>query len=201
MNVLLTAFGPFKAKDGVLVEANVTQQILIDLALGWKRDDCRIWASVLPVDWRAAEQILMATLELCSFDLAVFMGHAKGYKSLTLEARYFNKAGRADEIGKILPSGTIKSGGADFYDSNIQYLPYLTKYLNGAGIPAVVHAGPEGMDFLCNLPGYLTACYLATHGLETPKYLVIHVPDPNDLPYEISLRGIRQTIQFLSNPL
>jgi pyrrolidone-carboxylate peptidase len=188
-------------KDGAPVLDNVTQRIIFDVLRSWRRADCQIWVSVLPVEWRAAENILVKTLEMLPFDLAVFMGHAKGYKSLTLEARYFNKAGRADEIGKILPSGTIKSGGADFYDSNIQYLPYLTKYLNGAGIPAVVHAGPEGMDFLCNLPGYLTACYLATHGLETPKYLVIHVPDPNDLPYEISLRGIRQTIQFLSNPL
>jgi len=201
MNVLLTAFGPFKAKDGVLVEANVTQQILIDLALGWKRDDCRIWASVLPVDWRAAEQILMATLELCSFDLAVFMGHAKGYKSLTLEARYFNKAGRPDMAGEIPLGGIVKPGGPEFCDSNIACLPQLAGWLNTGGISVEVHAGPEGMDYLCNLPGYLTGCHLTELNLSHPKYLVVHVPDPGDLPHEISLEGIKRIIHFLTNPL
>jgi pyrrolidone-carboxylate peptidase len=201
MKVLLTGFGAFTAKDGARIEDNITQLIVQEVYSGWKRLDCQIWVSVLPVEWRAAENILVKTLEIFSFDLAIFMGHARGYKKLALEATYFNKAGRADMSGAIPPGGVIKADGAEFYNSNIVCLPQLAGWLNARGIPAEIHAGPEGMDYLCNLPGFLTGHYLAKKNLSKPRFLVVHIPDPVDLSYKISLEGVRCIIHFLTNSL
>jgi hypothetical protein len=103
--------------------------------------------------------------------------------------------------GEIPSGGIIKADGAEFYDSNIACLPQLAGWLNAGCIPAEVHAGPEGMDYLCNLPGYLTGYYLGEKNLCKPKFLVVHIPDPADLAYEISLEGVRRIIHFLTNSL
>jgi pyrrolidone-carboxylate peptidase len=92
-------------------------------------------------------------------------------------------------------SGTIKSSGNDFYLTNVD-VSKIKDHLKKKNIPAKIHNGAKGMNFLCNFAGYLSA-YHCCKSNSKARHLFIHVPAPEAIPYDVSLRGIKEIIDFL----
>jgi pyrrolidone-carboxylate peptidase len=200
MKVLLVSFGPFMAKDGTWVKQNITRRITTDLAINWQRIDCDLTVLRLSSSLEVTREALVKSLIAYHPDLVLCLGHAKGYKALTLETRFFNRFSARLESERKL-DGPIEASGAAYYDTNVPCVAGLVKYLQSCDIPAIAHCGPEGMDYLCNFAGYVVAHSANTRPGGKFSYLLIQIPSKDDLPYEISLEGIRRAIHFLTNPL
>jgi pyroglutamyl-peptidase len=196
MKILLTGYGPFKKKNGREVKENISAKIIQEILKGRKEKGRQIKGIVLPVEWKAAEEIFERHFFDYSPDIVISMGHAAGYPALTLEKRYFNIARGLDNKKRNRKGGIIKLDGDDFYLTNID-IEKLKNCLRGKKIPAKVHDGRKGMDFLCNFAGYLSAYHCRKTGLKV-KYLFIHVPSPEDVPYSVSFSGIKEVIDFLA---
>jgi pyrrolidone-carboxylate peptidase len=195
MKVLLTGYGPFKKKNGREVKENISGRIIQEILKGRKEKGRKIKGIVLPVEWQAAEEIFERHFFDYSPEVVISMGHASGYPALTLEKRYFNIARGQDNKKRKRKSGIIKPDGDDFYLTNVD-ISKIGDLLNGKKIPAKVHDGKKGMDFLCNFAGYLSAYHCRKVDPKT-KYLFIHVPSPEDVPYSASFSGIKEIIDFL----
>ena len=195
MRVLLTGFGPYAH-----VKENNSTRLVNDIQRDWKRNDCELKTLIMPVAWAPVEVTLETIFLYEEPDLALFLTHAPRYPVFTLEQRYYNRAVGPDEFGGVREDEVIKPDGEDFYLSNIPRLSSLVAYLNKRGVPAVLHDGPEGMDYLCNFVGYL-AGYWVGQRAEEMKYLMLHIPPPDDLPYETGLQGVRLILKFLTNSI
>ena len=195
MKVLLAGYGSFKKENEPEVKENISAKIIQEILKSRKKSGVQIGGIVMPVEWQAAEEIFERYFFDCSPDLVISMGHASGYTALTLEKKYFNIAKGLDNKKRKHKSGIIKPSGNDFYLTNID-ISKIGNHLKRKGIPAKIHNGKKGMNFLCNFAGYLSAYYCCKSN-QKAKYLFIHVPAPEDIPYNVSLRGIKEIIDFL----
>jgi pyrrolidone-carboxylate peptidase len=196
MKLLLTGFGSFKKKNKPEVRENISEKIIREILKNKKRKDrARTSGIIMPVEWQAAEKILERHFFNFSPDIVISMGHASGYKALTLEKKYFNIAKGLDNKKSKHKSGIIKSNGNDFYLTNID-VSKTKRHLERKNIPTKIHGGKMGMKYLCNFAGYLSAYHSKTLNQKT-KYIFIHIPAPEDIPYNISLRGVKEIINFL----
>jgi pyroglutamyl-peptidase len=192
IKILLTGYGPFGK-----IKENITESIVKDIKNNWKYGH-ELKTLVMRVEWDYAEQMLMDELASFGPDLVISMGHAKNYPKLTLETRYYNCAIGEDESGKIREGGIIIADGSDIYDTNIG-IKELCNYLDRFGIELGVHGGPEGMGYLCNFAGYLSAHFSNTITSGKMKHLFLHIPSQDDKDYEASLEEILKIIIFLSS--
>ena len=174
--ILLTAYGPFGE-----VKENITERIVRDIERAWAKTDCELETLVMPVEWTAAEELLEQRLHESHPDIVLGLGHADSYPAPTIETRYFNNSERADNKGKFREGGIIKRGGKMFYETNVD-VELLLAQLTKEHIPAVVHGGTEGMNYLCNFAGYIIARTLHEMNDQKTEFIFIHVPSPKMLP-------------------
>ena len=127
------------------------------------------------------------------------MGHAEGYKHITLEAKYFNRAIGIDNAGQMRKNQIIKTSGKQTYASNVNVSEIVT-LLKDSQIPAILHSDADGMDFLCNFAAYIVAHYVNSKRLTT-KYIFVHVPSPNDISYTILLKGVKRIVQLVTTKI
>ena len=193
MRVLLTAYGPF----GNFRE-NVSEEIIVDIFKSWRKTGCELGVLGMPVVWRLVEEILENAFEILQPDLVLFLTHAAGYSMLTLEGKYFNVATGQDELGEIHQGEIIKPDGAEYYLAKVPQLPLLVAYLRARKIPAIVSCSSQRMDYLCNFAGYL-AGYWADKRAAEMRYLLLHIPPPEDLPYNVAIKGVWLTLDYLTD--
>lgn len=190
--ILLTGYGPFKdAKE------NITEKIINEIEKDWNSNRATLKTLVMPVEWVKAKKLLESALSDLKPHIAVSMGHALSYKSITLEARYFNQTDKRDNRGNFYYKN-IRLNGKHSYRSNMP-LEELKSYLTRNGVPASIHDGVNGMTYLCNFAGYNVAYLCSKDPSRKTYHLFVHVPSPEDLDFEISLKGIRLIIDFVIN--
>lgn len=191
--ILLTGYGPF-----AYVEENVTEKIVRTIEKDWNYEEVTLKILVMPVEWVKVKELLEDTVISYEPNIIISMGHAESYKAITLEARYFNEAAGPDNKGEIRFGGIIRLDGEVSYQSNFP-LEELKNYLKENGIPTVIHDGLDGMTYLCNFAGYNVAYLCSKNTSKKVYYLFVHVPSPEDLDFDISLKGIRMIIDFAIN--
>jgi pyrrolidone-carboxylate peptidase len=198
MKILLTGYGPFRKRDGHEVKENISAKIIKDIILSLDKKSLQISGIVMPVEWQASEEIFERNFFLHRPSLVISMGHAAGYPALTIEKKYFNLARGLDVKKRKRKKGIIKPDGNAYYLTNLD-VEKLKNHLEKKDIPVTIHSGKQGMDYLCNFSGYLSA-YYSQKLIPKTKYLFIHVPAPEDISYDVSFLGITEIINFATRP-
>ena len=192
MRILLTAYGPFGD-----VKENVTEEIANVILDDWNTDDGELKTLHLPVVWEKARAMLVGAIDDFAPDVIVSLGHAAGYPEPTIETRYFNTAIGADASGAHHLESVIDQGGPDSIDTNIDATKLL-QHLKSKALPARVHQGVEGMNYLCNFAGYVTMGHLKKTGKTTP-FIFIHLPPASvQIPLATLVRVVRETLVKIS---
>lgn len=191
MRILLTAYGPFHD-----IEENITERIAYEIQKNWDNANGELVVLKLPVEWAGAEALLLRTLQELRPDVVVSLGHAETYPAITVETRYFNVAKGEDNRGETRDGEMIRFGAKAFYDTNID-ADRLAQYLLKNNIPAVLHAGKEGMTYLCNFTGYIVMREAESHKKEKPLFIFLHLP-PKAIPFSDLVRGATTVIEYLT---
>ena len=196
MKVLITGFGPFMG-----IEKNVSERIARDIEKGWGKEGVDLEVLITPVEWTATEALIKEKLAQCQPDLIIALGHGDPCLTLEIESLYFNKAEWPDNTGKEREGGVIDQNGPAEYKTNIDPETLAARLLE-VEVPAVAHDLREEVKYLCNFAGYIIAHAVYTWPLlEHAKFVFVHIPAFKDLDREISLRGIEETLNFLTEEI
>lgn len=193
MRILLTTYEPFRS-----IKENITERTADEIQKNWDYANGELVVLKLPVEWQSAEARLTQALEKLHPDVVVSLGHAETYPAITVETRYFNVAKGEDNRGETRDGEVISFGAKAFYDTNVN-TERLAQHLSENNIPAVFHAGKEGMTYLCNFTGYIVMRYATSgHQKEKPLFIFLHLP-PKAMPFSILVLGVTKVIDFLAS--
>lgn len=193
MHILLTAYGSFPG-----VPENITGKVADAIQAGWNRAENELSILRLPVEWHRVKQLLKQALEQLNPDVAISLGHAEKYSSITVETRYFNIAEGKDNKGEMHTHGLVELSGPSYYDTNVA-IAQLAAHLANKKVPAVFCADGSAVLYLCNFAGYVIMHCIKNKKIQKPLFIFLHLP-PHTLPFPTLVRGVKEVINFFISP-
>jgi pyroglutamyl-peptidase len=163
VGVLVTGFGPFPG-----VARNPSGELLPALAGPGVR------TLLLPVEYRAAADVLADALPRLRPDVALLFGVASTDSVVRIEAvaRNHGSVGTPDVSGWVQGDRPLRDGAPDTYPASLPVEP-LRAAVAASGRPVVASSDAGG--YVCNATFYAALHVIATAGLPT-RCGFVHVP-------------------------
>lgn len=206
--VLLTGFEPFAGAS-----TNPSQEIIRVISEDTASFvDIELHCAILPVEYRAAEEQLIALAEEIDPDVVFCLGQAEGRNKISFERVAINldDASLADNCGEVRTNLGIKTNDCEAYFSSLPIDEMLNAVL-GAGQPATVSLSAG--SFVCNHVFYAISAWAekATASRQTRvRAGFIHVPLIDEqasefegkftMPLADQVLALRAALQVLGNP-
>ena len=208
LKVLLTGFEPFAGAS--MNPSLEIIRVISEHAASFV--DIELRCEVLPVEYRAAEEQLIALAEEIDPDVVVCLGQAEGRNKISFEKVAINldDAALADNSGEIRTNLSIKTNDREAYFSSLP-IDQMLKAVLGSGQPAAVSLSAG--SFVCNHVFYAISAWAekATAARQTKvRAGFIHVPLIDEqasefegkftMPLADQVLAIRAGLQVLGNP-
>lgn len=192
LTVLLTGFGPFPG-----MPENVSARLVADVGararLAFKPH--RFHVSILPTEWNAAPQRVIALIERLRPAIALHFGVAKEAEGFRIETRGLNQCRMAIDAAGRMPSGAeLISGAPAAYEAGLPLEKIVTR-LQDMQLP--ISKSNDAGGYLCNSVLY-HSLHAAPHA-DTPLSAgFIHMPsnfDDSRLSFEDAAAGSLEIIR------